>query len=55
MNGDCKSLIDNDWFDTQLWAGVPGVYCCYDSGGPLTLLDGPLVGIVSNGIIECSN
>lgn len=57
-NEDCRSLIDGALFDTQLCAGVEGGYrgyCRYDSGGPLTLPDGTLIGIISNGILSCSD
>lgn len=57
-NEDCSNLIEGELFDTQLCAGVQGGnrgYCRYDSGGPLTLPDGTLVGIISNGILTCSD
>lgn len=57
-NDDCRQLVGGQLYDTQLCAGVEGGYkgyCAHDSGGPLTLVDGTLVGIISNGIKTCSN
>lgn len=57
-NEDCKPLVGGQLFDTQICAGVEGGYkgyCAHDTGGPLTLPDGTLIGIVSDDIKKCSN
>lgn len=55
---DCDNLRPTKTFDTQLCAGVQGGYkgyCSYDSGGPLTLSDGTLIGITSDVLRSCTN
>lgn len=56
-NADCKRLHQFDIYDTNLCAGIEEGgkgQCSGDSGGPLTLVNGWQVGIVSWSMKPCT-